>query len=182
VQHNSCQFLTWTKNFWPNVTRQIQFFEANIKDRQKSFYLKNFKHYYILKMRPKFNCKTISTCKQKFSLEETWRGNASQTIVIDQQSALELEKSNCGKTPKSTSRSLKKMCRKNQMATLLNFFSTNMTSIHKRKKWSIIIILKRSKINFELHWWTHERKNQNRARNSWIVMISHCFKSSKRSI
>ena len=57
-----------------------------------------------------------------------------------------------------------------------------MTSIHKRKKWSIIIILKRSKINFELHWWTHERKNQNRARNSWIVMISHSFKSSKRSI
>ena len=74
------------------------------------------------------------------------------------------------------------LCRKNQITTLLNFFSTNMTSIHKRKKWSIIIILKRSKINFELHWWTNERKNQNRARNSWIVMISHCFKSSKRSI
>ena len=94
-----------------------------------------------------------------------------QTIIIDQQIALELEKSNCGKTPKSTYRFLKKLCRKIQMATLLNFFSTNMTWIHKRKKWSIIIILTRSKINFEVHWWTHKRKNQNGARSNWIVMI-----------
>tara|TARA_B100001123_G_scaffold201750_1_gene228912 strand:- start:6 stop:188 length:183 start_codon:yes stop_codon:yes gene_type:complete len=52
-----------------------------------------------------------------------------------------------------------------------------MASIQKRKKWSNIIMLKNSKINFELDWWTFMIVKNNIARVA--VCRSKCYVALK---
>ena len=118
---------------------------------QKSFYVRNFEHYYIPNLQSKFQFMSIFIWKHQIQpscdmTRKCLKNKANGSVKCTRARKKQLWK--------STLESLKKMWRKNKTAALVTFFSTNMASIQKRKKWSNIIMLKNSKFNFELHWWT----------------------------
>ena len=136
--------------------------------------MRNFEHYYILKLRSKFHFMSIFIWKHQIQpscdmTRKCLKNKANGSVKCTRARKKQLWK--------STLESLKKMWRKNQTAALVTFFSTNMASIQKRKKWSNIIMLKNSKINFELDWWTFMIVKNNIARVA--VCRSKCYVALK---